>query len=579
MVSLIETPTRLVVMGTEQEMATLKERFRYHPEAYWHSDAYQLWRVSGGKKGWDGYKHPLALKTPLAGEILRGRKDELLAICRMERFEVNTDRCLKTPFPNVEVTDITDDLIQAEFALDENQKDAVVQWLRNGIGVANMAVNAGKTATFAAAAAYVKKHYPEARFLYFTPSERLVRQVFAWMQQFLPGWDITQYGGGKRNDEGKDMVVATQAMLAKHFRQLDHSGWLKTFHGLLLDESHHCQSATAEQVILACVGYFRMGASDTTKEDDADKWNRIQGLCGPIRCTVTSSELIHTGRSAAPTLYLVDVPEWKDKFRNYELSAARRSTAWTLIDGKWAKAQYLGPVYERDRDGNIKYVNKRELKEDRFVTVRQALTVKNLHLLRLADGTEYQAPASFTLLDRRYDQAIMRFKERNQLIVRWVKYYSDQGWPTVVVATRTPHVIILDALLRPVLGGLVRPLIGGSSSAERDKAFAWFKQTPGAVLVASIIKEGISINEIKAGVIADPVADWELAKQIVGRFMRQKADNTCYLTWFVDNQHPKYLRNARDVMEKLEGIEGFTFYHPVAGPETIGQALIHKGHL
>jgi hypothetical protein len=45
----------------------------------------------------------------------------------------------------------------------------------------------------------------------------------------------------------------------------------------------------------------------------------------------------------------------------------------------------------------------------------------------------------------------------------------------------------------------------------------------------------------------------------------------------VDRQHPKYLKNVSDLMGKLEEIEGFTFYHPVAGPETIPQALIHKG--
>lgn len=579
MVRIVETPTRLIVNGAEAELAKLRERFRYHPESYWRSDAYQLWKVTDGKRGWDGYRYPLQIKADGSAEILRGRKDELIDMCRAERFETDTDRCLVSPFSEIQYADVTDDLIDAPFQLDDNQKQAVVEWLKYGMGVANMAVNAGKTATFACAAALIKRRYPDARFLYFTPSERLVTQVHTNMTQFLPGWEISKYGGGKHDRDGKDMVVATQAILTRHFEELVETKWFIKFHALLLDESHHCQSPTAEKVIRACVGYFRLGASDSTKEGDPEKWNRIQGLCGPVRIVVSSSELISSGRSAAPHLYLVDVPEWKGKFAEMERDPQEKTSAWTMIDGKWVKAVYLGPVYELDKHGNIKMKMRARLKGEKFVKEEEPVTKKHVHRLLLPGNVEYEAPASFTLLDRRYDKAIMRFKERNQMILEWAEYYSAKGWRTVVVATRTPHIIVLDSILQTAMGNLVRPLIGDSTAAERNAAFKWFKATPGAVLITSIVKEGVSINEIKAGIVADPVADWELAKQIIGRFMREKAENTCHITWFCDTQHPRYVRNFREVMSKLERIEGFTFYHPVAGPETIGQALIHKGHL
>ncbi len=576
MIQLLEKPTRLIVQGSRAELEALRKEFRYKPTGYWRSAAYQLWKLTDGKKGWDGFRYPFRIDGNY-GVILRGRKDEIIAACRKLRFEVDTSRLIVSPFANVTIEDISPDLIEANFELDENQREAVVRWLRYGMGVANMDVNAGKTATFAAAAAFIKKHYPDARFLYFTPSQELVRQVYERMCEFLPKWHITQFGGGAQNSHGRDMVVATQAILTRHFKILSDADWFRTFHVLLLDESHHCQSETAEKIILACLSYFRFGASATLKEEDPEKWNRILGLCGPVRITVGSSELIEAGRSAAPHLYLVDIPEWKNKFRDLDISAPEESTAWTMIDGKWVRATYLGPVYELDDEGNIKTKLKLVRQEDKMVRRLVNVEKKHVHHLRFDDGTDYEAPASFTLLDRRYDRAIMRFKERNQLIVEWAKYYSDKGWPTVVVATRTPHVIILDTLLQEALGDKVRPLTGDASVGERKDAFAWFKRTKGAVLISSIIKEGISINEIKAGVIADPVADWELAKQIIGRFMREKAENTCYITWFIDNQHPTYLRNVRDVMDRLERIEGFTFYHPVAGPHTVKSALVHKG--
>lgn len=581
MVNLLETPTRLVVTGEEAELLKLKTAFRYRPKNYFRSDAYHLYKLTGGSKGWDGYRYPLALKMATAGEILRGRKLELLQLCEKFGFTVDTSKCLNSPFKaDLAITDIPDDLIKAEFQLDTNQKQAVVEWMRYGIGIANIAVNGGKTATYAAAASYIKRHFPEARFLYFTFSERLVKQVMEAMTLFLPGWHITQYGGGgKRDLSGKDMVVATQAVLNRNFTWLEREGFFTSFHALLLDESHHSASPSAERILRACSAYFRLAASDTLKASDPDKFNSIAGLCGPVLCEVSSSTLIEQSRSAAPHLYLVDVPEWKNRFKDVSHTPEKHSTAWTLVDDQWVKGIYKGPVPELDDQGKPRYKRQRYLDNGKWKMEEVMITVPSLHLMEI-DHVDYKVPANRTLLDRRYDRAIIRFKERNELICQWVKYYVGNNWNTVVVTTRTPHVIILETLLSSAVPGKVRSLYGDASTSQRNEVFSWFRRTKGAVLVTPFIKEGVSINEIRAGVVADPVADWEYAKQIIGRFMRKKEkDNACHLTWFVDRQHPRYLKNVADLMDKLSKIEGFTFYHPCIGPETIGQAQVHKGEL
>lgn len=582
MVSLIETPTRLLVTGSEDEMSELKTRFRYHPKNYFRSDAYQLWKITGGQRGWDGYRYPLQLKTDTAGEMLRGRKQELLGLCQALGFKTNTERCLVSPFKDLKLADIPDDLIEAEFRLDANQRQAVLEWLKNGMGIANMAVNSGKTATFAAAASLIKRHFPDARFLYFTYAERLVKQVMDEMTHFLPNFDITQYGGGgKRDIGGKDMIVATQAILNRNFHWLEQQDFFKSFHALLLDESHHCQSPTAEKVIRASSAYFRLAASDSLKESDPDKFNRIAGLCGPVLCQVTSAELIEQSRSAAPQLYLVDIPAWRGKFRGVSHEAEPGSVAWTLVDNQWVKATYLGPLVELDAKGKPRTKRQRKLQGGEWITEEVPIIIPTFHRLKI-NGIETKVAARFTLLDRRYDKAIIRFKERNELICQWAKYYAEKGWNTVVVATRTPHVLILETLLAPLIPGKVRSLYGEASTPQRNEAFGWFKRTKGAVLVTPLIKEGVSINEIKAGVIADPIADWEVAKQVIGRFMRKKLnndENVCHITWFIDNQHPQFFKNVTDLMGKLEHIEGFTFYHPVAGPDSIDQAYVHHGQI
>ena len=989
MVTLIETATRLIVTGPEKELARLRQCFRYHPKNYFRIDAYQLWKMSGGERGWDGYRYPLLLKTRTAGEILRGRKDELIGFCQQYGYAVDGAKLLESPFKDLTVADVPDDLIQAGFKLDEHQKEAVVEWLRHGMGMAHMSVNSGKTATFAAAAEMIKRQFPDARCLYFTFTERLVNQVYAAMTEFLPGWNITQYGAGKRDSTGTDMVVATQAMLNRNYPALLEAKFFQTFMGLLLDECvtgdtlvtldngaeipirdinkpvlvqsfneatgkiesnvavnakiglratwlistvnedirctgehlfftqrgwveaksltsndfvlyansptrttsvrkftwgcfndhrgkvsspetqhspqyeaakssfsqvravkafgwnstkraakwwlgraymcfsyvkqcvirrglchllskwkkdsfgalafeswrkrlglvvhgrwkqkqigwyqsinrkfhertkrdsarlafsqmghytcgnesetqplvstlyeserscllcvgqsvhtpgnalqsvrsaafclsflrqeihspkrhtvllrgtsgiksktvperllrqaqnhnfrpnapdnvgalemenllrlpspipdsasasntlfnarvrqsnarilefvrvcsttptgrveevfdlavatnhnyfanrilihncHHIQSPTAERVLLASSAYFRLGASDSTKEADPDKWFKIMGLAGPIRCEVGSAELIESGRSAAPTLYLVDVPGWKNKFRDVEHEAKPNTPAWTLIDDKWVRGTYLGPVPVRDEKGRIKTRTRSKLKGDKWVKEVLPITVANVHRMKI-ESKVWQVPARYTMLDRRREHAIIRFKERNDLIVAWADYFSSQGKPTLVVATRTTHVLILEAMLKQRLPPeRVQTLYGEDTTARRNEVFEWLKATPDSVLVSPLVKEGVSINELRAGIIADPVADPELARQIIGRFMRKKEEeNFCELVWFIDRQHPRYQANVLEIVGCLEHIEGFTFYWPVQGPETIESATLHHG--
>src|SRR5262252_3576851 len=127
-----------------------------------------------------------------------------------------------------------------------------------------------------------------------------------------------------------------------------------------------------------------------------------------------------------------------------------RSVAWTLVSITCRKGTSFRPVYERDEEGNIKSKNQRRLDGDRWVTDEVPVTVQGLHRLDI-EGKEVEVQARFTLLDRRYDRAIMRFRERNDLVCEWARHYSERGLRTVVVATRTPHVLILDAMLSPLL--------------------------------------------------------------------------------------------------------------------------------
>jgi hypothetical protein len=80
-------------------------------------------------------------------------------------------------------------------------------------------------------------------------------------------------------------------------------------------------------------------------------------------------------------------------------------------------------------------------------------------------------------------------------------------------------------------------------------------------------------------VIADYVADFDVATQIIGRFVRPKkdGDNRAEIVWFVDNQYPTYRRGCNSLFRQLERVRGYTFYHPCSTPESIQPELSYDG--
>lgn len=604
MISISEGPTRLRLKGELRDLKLLLQKLRYRPTGYFFSPRFKAWKLTDGAEGWDGFVSPITITRQYEDEAeaicLRGHKEAVIRIARQNDLPVDTRGCIQSPFHSLTVDDLPDDLIQADYSLDQYQRESIVHWLKNGMGVNKISVNGGKTAMFAAAAAMIKRRYPEDRVLYVTQSERLVKQAYTELRKFLPGLDITQYGGSQKNNTGKDVVIATVAMLWTNVRELKKLGWFDDFIAILYDESHHVCSDTSSKLLDIMPSYFRLGASDTQKENKTLDQIKIRGMLGPIRFTVPAGVYIDLGRSAKPTIYIVEVPEWRNRFRKLPYNAEPGTPAWALIGNQWKKGTYLGPVLERDEDGRIKMRRKKELDtetvyESEMITSRGAtriiksakwdeievpITLDGFHLLKFPDdNAEYEVESTYCLLERVNDRALIRFKDRNELIVAWAKYYSqDCKYPTLVVCTRTLHIYILENLIKKTVGeDRVQVLIGEHSTKERDRAFEWFRHTPGSVLISPLVQEGVSINEIRGGVIADYVGDWERANQLIGRFIRKKKEtNEAHITWFFENQHPILRKGSKEVLHRLSDIRGYTFAHPVSTPDTIKWATVYK---
>lgn len=576
MVTVSERIVSIGVSGNPAEVSAIVDKIKFkHPHAR-RILSHALHTRTGGEQGWDGYIRPLKKTDPDHAEALRGYKPKIMAVIEQLGIELDPEsRILDSPFKHITTADIPDDIIKSEFPLDENQREIIAAWLTNGMGIGKIAVNGGKTAAFAGFAAMLKRLEDDVRILYITDRERLTTQVDKEMKRFLPGWHITKFGGGSCDESGKDLVVCTLAMLRQHIADLRTVGWFNTFHAIMFDECHHAASDTAEAILQEFKGaFFRVAASDTIKFDDPLKHDKIVGLCGPVLLTVHQDELIESGRSAVPHIYLIDPPTWKDIHEDVPYRPNPDSKAWVLLDGEESMrpGKYIGPVYERDDKGEIKMRKSKVLNGTKVESVEVPVTKPGLHTIEI-DGVDYEIDSSYCLLARSVDKCIVNFKERNSLVVDWVNHFATVGKKrTLIVATRTVHILILEAMLlndERIDSGKVMTLVGEDSPSRRNKVFAWFKRTEGAILITPLVKEGVSINEIEAGVVADYIGDWEYANQIIGRFLRKKEDNSVEIAWFIDRQQKRFESGCLKMFKKLKEVKGYLYYWPVINPDDI----------
>ena len=576
MLNVSERIVSIGVSGDPGELSAVVDKIKFkHPQAR-RILSHALYRNTGGEQGWDGFVRPLKKTEPGHAEALRGYKRHILAAIETLSIELDPEsRLLDSPFAHITTDDIPGDIIKSSFPLDENQRAIIAKWLQHGMGIGKIAVNGGKTAAFAGFAAMLKSLEGKVRILYITDRERLTTQVDAEMKRFLPGWHITKFGGGSRDESGTDMVVCTLAMLRQHIADLREIGWFNTFHAIMFDECHHAASETSEAILKEFKGaFFRIAASDTIKFDDPLKHDKIIGLCGPVLITVHQDELIEAGRSAVPHIYLIDPPTWKDARAEVPYRPNPGSKAWVLLSGEESMRPgiYAGPVYARDIDGKIQTRKSKVLEGNKIESVSVPVTKPGLHTITI-DGLDYEIDSSYCLLDRSNDKCIVNFTPRNELIREWVHHFATVGKKrTLVVATRTVHILILEAMMlndERIDSDKVMTLVGEDSKARRDKVFTWFKRTSGAILITPLVKEGVSVNEIEAGVVADYIGDYEYANQIIGRFLRKKDDNSVEIAWFIDRQQKRFEAGCLQMFKRLQEIKGYLYYWPVVTPSDI----------
>lgn len=538
-VKIAEYANRLVLSGDRKTLESLRLHFRHRPESYWRSARYQLYLSTGGQTGWDGYLYPFKC---LRGTWVapRGRLDEVIQEAETLGAEVDLDDLYERPFASLTAEHVPDHLLAADFDLDSHQRICVAALLAAQVGRVKVTVSGGKTEIFLACAAMLRARYPDYKILYLTPTERLVNQVSKRAKEVLPKFKVTQMGGGKKDGTG-DLIVATAAMLHRNLKDL--GDWLNGFAVVFADECHYAVAPSWMAILDACPATWRFGASDSMKVNSDTGKVDLQGLFGPVLHVVKTSDMINLKRVAIPNIHALRIRDWQGRYDSTPFIASLDTVAWLYRDEKFKKVQYLRPTPATDTEGN------------------EIDGPSGLYEIRHADGTLEDVPGKWLLMDRVIDKSIVRNKERNAVIAAIAAEFSGRGWPTLVVATRTLHCYLLNSAIQRALGDdadKLQVLMGDATTAQRDATFEWFKHTPGAVLLSPLVKVGVSINEIKAGVIADHVVDHEVFNQIVGRFIRKKKDtDLAHVVMFDDAQQTGMRANSKELIRWAESADGY----------------------
>ena len=223
-----ESPVWLWLTASDKQViAGIYDKFKVHPPDYWRSPTFQLYKRTDGEHGWDGYvRFAKPWRGPLTCCLPRGFKEELLTHCEMGEIDVQK-KLLTSPLSGCTVDDVPAKLLTGSFELDYDQRMCICELLQHGFGLIEATVSAGKTAIFLGLVCMVKKAMPSARFLYIVPTERLVKQVYSECGVLAKKMRVSQFGGGKRDKTGADIVVATSASVALNIEELEGEGWLR----------------------------------------------------------------------------------------------------------------------------------------------------------------------------------------------------------------------------------------------------------------------------------------------------------------------------------------------------------------
>lgn len=153
---------------------------------------------------------------------------------------------------------------------------------------------------------------------------------------------------------------------------------------------------------------------------------------------------------------------------------------------------------------------------------------------------------------------IVKNDTRNTIITQIAKKMYHLDKPTLITVNRVEHGEILRDMLSDE--GIPSVFLSGDDDSEtRQQAIKGMTDGSVKVLIAtSIFDEGVSVNNIRALIMAGSTKSLRLVLQRTGRSLRKKTtDNTALIFDFIDRNHPILRRHSEERLNiyKNEGYD------------------------
>lgn len=252
------------------------------------------------KRGlWDGYRRFFNLLTStLYTGLLH------YAIRKLSEAGVNVETECKIVDEREKVEHQNNPISLDGIELRDYQEVMINEAVKKERGIISAPPNAGKTEV---ACGIVQVLGLPANF--FTHRLTLLRQTKERFEKRL-GIEVGIIGGGE--EDIKEVNVLSVASVVRKLDEPYIKELLKNTPVIISDECHHITAKTWEKCLKLCEGaYYRFGLSATPLLRDEISNMIVRGLTGDEIVAVTNKELIESGVSALPSVYLLNVREPK----------------------------------------------------------------------------------------------------------------------------------------------------------------------------------------------------------------------------------------------------------------------------
>lgn len=397
--------------------------------------------------------------------------------------------------------------------------DAFVSGPDKGRGILKMPIRSGKTKTAAGVI-----YRLQVRTLFLVPSQLLLHQTIASLEEALPDADIGAIGDGEWR-EGKDITVATiQSVSAAR------GGMPRQCRGNAIRNESGIKTGEYKAEKCAC-SKKKCDGGRKYLVPPSPRWPAIRDGYGLLAFDEAHHLVGET---------------WHDTFM--EITAPYRLALTATVYFDLEKEIERGVIWIKACCGNIKYEVKTSELIERGFLMRQNVKLYKVTSPDLRDQEKWRAELR--------DLCIYENPRRNLTIAVLARMYVERGLSVLIVTDRHNQIFRLsEALDKLSLEHVV--VTGREVGDDRAARIKLFRTGRVNVLLGTVFGEGVDIPEVEVLINAEGGSDVKRTIQRMRNMTPSKGKTRAILIDFFDQTNKHFARHSRARIKTYESEPAF----------------------